>query len=458
MLPSVRRAYHRSSTTILFAVSSSSFSIHVVHSSGLRRNTTVASTPSSSSVPLPSSTPITGSRRKLPKDGITLKESLEIIQTRENRKRQQREKTLVTQSASIPDFDTLLDMRKIPSLTRNEGTILQINIGKLCDRVCHHCHVEAGPTRTQENMDKTIIDRILQLIKESNQSSSNPNERITVVDITGGAPELNPHFRYLVESIHRISTETAGISTNNNSHHPPSSSPIQILNRCNLSVLFTPGQENTVEFFARHKVNIIASLPGLDNLKVDKQRGKGAWDYSVQGLLLLNKYGYGSTTQDSSLQLDLIYNPDGASLPGSQEALESEFKRQLRENYGIVFNRLLTITNMPIKRFADDLVKKKEYTNYMSLLAMNFNPLTLPYLMCRNTVSVSWDGKLSDCDFNQQLDKYMLMHDPTLQKLRPLTVYDIKNVWELNNRPITTHKGCYGCTAGAGSSCGGKLL
>jgi radical SAM/Cys-rich protein len=361
---------------------------------------------------------------------MTLRESLDIVRARDARKNASREAVLARHSSSVMPFAELLAARGLPALTRGESTTLQLNVGKLCNLACRHCHVEAGPTRKLENMDRRTAERCVELMRSSAST-------VRTVDLTGGAPELNPNFRYLVESARALGLE--------------------VIDRCNLSVLFEPGQEDTAEFLARHKVRIIASLPGTDDLKVDKQRGKGAWSKSVEGIRRLNALGYG---RDPSLRLDLIYNPDGAQLPGAQDVLEAEFKHSLLESNGLHFTGLLTITNMPVKRFADELVKCGQYEGYMNLLAVAFNPATLPAVMCRSTVSVSWDGSLFDCDFNQQLDKAITSgagaNGDAMR--RPLTVWDVQDVASLAGRPVSTHKGCYGCTAGAGSSCGGSLL
>jgi radical SAM/Cys-rich protein len=392
--------------------------------------------------------------RRLPKTGPTLRESIDVVRARDARKQVQREAALESNSASIPAFSEMLRARAPTEpfpFARLASRTAQINLGKLCNIACSHCHVEAGPTRTAENMDARTADRVVDLVRRSVPG-------IATLDLTGGAPELSPHFRRLV-----VEGRALGL---------------EVIDRCNLSVLFEPGQEDTARFLAEHGVRIIASLPGTTELKVDRQRGRGSWSKSVQGLALLNSLGYGT---DPSLQLDLIYNPDGPQLPGPQAELEVEFRRSLRESHGLSFTRLLTLTNMPVKRFADDLARRKEFEPYMSVLALTFNPAVVEGLMCRSTVSVGWDGQLFDCDFNQQLSKPMLLSSLSPSSSQqaprpdgtgagagagpggasaspPLTVWDVEDLHGLRGRPITTHKACYGCTAGAGSSCGGALL
>jgi radical SAM/Cys-rich protein len=296
-------------------------------------------------------------------------------------------------------------------------TTLQINVGKVCNQACHHCHVEAGPKRT-EIMSPEIADRIVNLLVTS--------PSIQIVDITGGAPELNPNFSRLV-----LLSRALG-------HH--------VIDRCNLTVFFEPGQDDLPEFLAGNKVEITASLPCYTAENVDKQRGRGVFDKSIRALQLLNKLGYGEP--GSGLILNLVYNPLGANLPPAQERLETEYKLQLKQHFGIGFNRLYTIANMPIKRFSEFLVRNGQQEKYMSLLVNHFNPATVERLMCRSLVSVGWDGGLYDCDFNQMLD---------IEAPGQKTIWDIHSFSELANRKIATGGHCFGCTAGAGSSCGGSL-
>ncbi len=316
------------------------------------------------------------------------------------------------------DFSRALENRGFEPLSRTQTNILQVNIGLLCNLACHHCHVESGPKRT-ENMDRRTVRRILEVLEN--------NPQLAILDLTGGAPELNPNFRMLVEGARELGRE--------------------VIDRCNLTVLFVPGQEDTAQFLADSGVHVVASLPCYSKENVEKQRGKQVFDPSIEALRLLNGLGYAQ--EGSLLELDLVYNPGGAFLPPAQETLERDYREQLRENFGIVFNHLLTITNMPIRRFLHDLIRDGQRTAYMELLVENFNPDTVPGLMCRNTLSVAHDGTLYDCDFNQALEL------PLKSSMK--TIWDIEDVTELEEAPIATENHCFGCTAGAGSSCGGTL-
>jgi len=301
-------------------------------------------------------------------------------------------------------------------------TTLQINVGKLCNQACHHCHVEAGPKRT-ERMTARTADRLVELIDSTNT--------VQVVDITGGAPELNANFRPLVRA-----ARARGI---------------HVIDRCNLTVLFEPGQEDTAQFLADHSVEVVASLPCYSLENVDKQRGHGVFDKSIRALQQLNALGYGDA--DGPLVLNLVYNPLGAFLPPPQGSLEQAYKDKLKEHFGIRFNQLFTITNMPIKRFAEQLVRNGEVEGYMNLLVNSFNPTTVDGLMCRSQISIGWDGRVFDCDFNQMLE-IPLANDGLCS--RP-TIFDVQSLADLASRPIATEGHCFGCTAGAGSSCGGAL-
>ncbi|SRR6266700_1183958 len=323
----------------------------------------------------------------------------------------------ILNAPSLPDFRAALQQHGISPLQRDEITTLQINVGKLCNQACHHCHVEAGPKRT-EIMTEKVAARVLGLL------AATPS--IQTVDITGGAPELNSNFRTLVEQSRRMGR--------------------QVMDRCNLTVLFESGQETLAEFLAANKVAITASLPCYTAANVDQQRGKGAFEKSIRALKTLNAIGYGQPGSD--LALNLVYNPLGASLPPAQEKLEADYKQQLREHFAIEFNHLFTITNMPIKRFAEFLLHEGKHESYMGLLANHFNPATVDRLMCRSLVSVGWDGKLYDCDFNQMLD---------LETPGGKTIWEIDSFSGLANAAIATGGHCFGCTAGAGSSCGGSL-
>jgi radical SAM/Cys-rich protein len=316
-------------------------------------------------------------------------------------------------------FEQTLLARGCGALLREEATTLQINVGKLCNQACQHCHVEAGPKRT-ESMPREIAERLLQMLCAS------PN--IKTVDITGGAPELNPNFRRLVSCSRELGRD--------------------VIDRCNLTVLFEPGMEGLADFLSGNQVEIIASLPCYTAENVDAQRGQGVFDKSIRALHLLNERGFGMP--DSSLKLNLVYNPLGATLPPDQGRLERDYRLHLREHFGVEFHRLFTLTNMPIKRFANFLERIGKREDYMALLMEHFNPATVRGLMCRSLVSVGWDGTLYDCDFNQMLEIGMAG--------QRLTVWDFETFTNLTGGHIATSTHCFGCTAGAGSSCGGALL
>ena len=310
---------------------------------------------------------------------------------------------------------------KLPqgALRPGQLEVFQLNIGKLCNQTCAHCHVDAGPDRKEENMDKETLQKCLHIIESHD---------ISTVDITGGAPEMNPHFRWFVESCHDLG--------------------VQVMNRCNLTVITAHKRfEDLPQFFAKNKVQVISSLPYFSKLRTDNQRGEGVFEQSIKALRMLNDVGYGK--EGSGLILDLVYNPSGAFLPGNQASLESEFKRQLARRYQIVFNNLYAITNLPISRFLDYLLESGNYEEYMTELISAFNPATLDGLMCRSTISVSWDGFIYDCDFNQMLD---------LKVASPSQHIDNFDRSQLNDRSIVVNQHCYGCTAGAGSSCGGEVV
>jgi radical SAM/Cys-rich protein len=297
--------------------------------------------------------------------------------------------------------------------------IFQINIGKLCNQVCTHCHVDAGPDKKKENMDRETLEICLDIIR---------NYPVKTVDITGGAPEMNPHFRWFVEECRK-----AGKT---------------VIDRCNLTIIEANKKYYDLPmWFAEHQVHIISSLPYFSKDRTDSQRGDGVFEDSISALRKLNDVGYGQ--EGSGLILDLVYNPSGAFLPGNQYSLENEFKKHLKQNYDIVFNNLFAITNMPIARFLDYLLESGDYEEYMSTLVNAFNPSTVEHLMCRNTISVSWDGYMYDCDFNQMLD--LPIHADSKKHIRDFD-YDT-----LLNRNIVLNQHCYGCTAGAGSSCVGEV-
>ncbi len=300
--------------------------------------------------------------------------------------------------------------------TRTE--VLQINVGKLCNLTCMHCHVNAGPKR-KEIMTRETIDRIIDWVAKTD---------IPIVDLTGGAPEMIPDFRYFVERLKALQP----------SRH--------VIERCNLTILLEQGHEDLAAFLARNKVEIVASMPCYTPANVNAQRGDGVFEGSIAALQLLNSLGYGIETE---LPLHLVYNPVGAFLPSPQAELEADYKRELAAHFGIVFNNLYTITNLPIGRFAAYLRHNNKLNEYMELLIEAFNPATISGLMCRNTISVGWRGEVYDCDFNQQLN--MQWQDG--ERLFLWDVYPEK----IDNREIMTGDHCFGCTAGAGSSCGGAL-
>lgn len=317
----------------------------------------------------------------------------------------------------IPSFSSSLRRAGYEHLKPGGLEILQVNIGKQCNQSCAHCHVDAGPDRT-EKMTLDLLYKCLEFVSA---------HKISTVDITGGAPELHPHFRWFVTELRNLGCH--------------------VINRCNLTIIRSnPRYHDLPHFFAAHQVHLISSLPHYSKLRTDHQRGEGVFDDSIQALQQLNEAGYGQ--EDSGLILDLVYNPSGAFLPSDQLALELEFKRQLWRKFNIVFNHLYTITNLPISRFLDFLIESGNYDTYMETLAEAFNPATIPGLMCRNTLSVSWDGFLYDCDFNQMLD---------LKIDSPVTHLLSADLDSISQRNIVTNQHCYGCTAGAGSSCGGQL-
>jgi radical SAM/Cys-rich protein len=297
--------------------------------------------------------------------------------------------------------------------------IFQINLGKMCNQVCKHCHVDAGPDR-KEIMTRATMEQCLRIISEEST--------LTTVDLTGGAPEMNPDFRWFVDSIREARPE------------------IKIIVRCNLTIILANPRFNDLpEFFKKNKVEVVSSLPYFTAMKTDAQRGDGVFEKSIEALHRLNAVGYGK--KNSDLQLNLVYNPSGAFLPGSQTSLESEFKKKLWDKYQIEFNSFFTITNIPISRFLEYLLRSDNYENYMEKLLSAFNPVAAEGVMCRNTISVGWDGFLYDCDFNQMLDLKV-----DVPKALHIAQWDSS---ALTGRSIVVNNHCFGCTAGAGSSCGG---
>jgi radical SAM/Cys-rich protein len=322
---------------------------------------------------------------------------------------------ILDKTSSIPEFAAKLKNYGQDPMSASEIEIFQINVGKLCNQVCAHCHVDAGPDR-KEIMSREIAELCIRALAKTN---------ISKVDITGGAPELNPNFRWLVE-------QARGLQRH-------------VIDRCNLTVFFVKGQEDLARFLAQHEVEVICSLPYYQERETDKQRGGGVFQRSIEALKILNGLGYGDP--DSNLTLNLMHNPVGAFLPAAQKGLEEDFKRNLGKKYGVRFNRLYCITNMPISRFLEFLLQSGNYEQYMEKLAQAFNPAAVEGLMCRNTISIGWDGKLYDCDFNQMLDLEVGNSAPHF-----IGDFDLSL---LNGRRIVTGRHCYGCTAGAGSSCSG---
>lgn len=328
------------------------------------------------------------------------------------------------------------------SLRRARPQILQVNVGKLCNLTCVHCHVNAGPKR-KEIMTRETVDRIVNWLA---------NTEIPTVDLTGGAPEMIPDFCYFIDCVKKLQP----------SRH--------VIDRCNLTILLEDGYHDLAEFLAGKEVEIIASMPCYSAANVNAQRGDGVFEGSIAALQLLNSLGYGI---DPALPLHLVYNPVGALLPSPQDELEADYKRELQSHFGIVFNRLYTLTNLPIGRFAAYLYHSNRLDEYMQLLIEAFNPATIEGLMCRNTISVGWRGEVYDCDFNQQLGMQWMGRvgalrwpDPAPAGRRPYH-HDRDNerlfLWDIDpcsveNREIMTGDHCFGCTAGAGSSCGGAIV
>jgi radical SAM/Cys-rich protein len=298
--------------------------------------------------------------------------------------------------------------------------IFQINLGKLCNMTCRHCHVDAGPDRWQEVMDRETVDACLNALDVTGART---------VDITGGAPELNPHFRYLVDQC-----VARGVS---------------VIDRCNLTVLLLPRNRDLPEWLADRGVEVVCSLPHYRRRNTDAQRGDGTFSKSIEALKRLNGAGYGSG--DPNRRLTLMVNPVGAVLTGDQCSMERQWKRGLQDNHGISFDRLIALNNMPISRFLEWLETSGNLERYMELLVTSFNPGTIDGLMCRNTLSVSWDGSVYDCDFNQMLDLGSRVNGSSA-----LQVSELRSE-HLEGRRIVTGRHCFGCTAGAGSSCGGAL-
>jgi len=318
----------------------------------------------------------------------------------------------------------LLDQLAFPAIRRGHLEALQINLTYRCNQRCLHCHVNAGPTRSEAMTDDNLA--LLHQVIDAHP--------VHTLDLTGGAPEMHPRFRELVRHARREG--------------------LRVIDRCNLSILSEPGYEDLAQFLAEQGVEVTASLPCYSRDNVDKQRGAGVFDASIRGLQRLNALGYGQT--GSGLLLNLVYNPQGPSLPPPQQALEADYKRRLAEDFGIVFNQLLCITNQPIARFGSTLVSQGQFNSYMQLLRGSYRPDNLEGLMCRSLVSVDWQGYLYDCDFNQMLDLPLELPGQLIGRERA-HLRDLLTA-ELDGNPIVTRDHCYACTAGQGSSCGGALI
>jgi len=324
---------------------------------------------------------------------------------------------ILARPGPVPSFEEKMRSAGLFPLYATGITVFQINVGKLCNQTCHHCHVDAGPDR-KEIMTRETAELCIHALASTN---------IPTVDITGGAPELNPNFRWLVEESRALGRH--------------------VIDRCNLTVLLLAAQAGLAEFLARHRVEVIASLPYYRASQTDAQRGKGVFEKSIAALRKLNELGYGR--EDTGLLLNLVHNPVGAFLPPKQAAIEAQFKRELQREHGVVFNHLYTITNMPISRFLEFLLESGNYEGYMERLVNAFNPAAAAGVMCRYTLSVGWDGTLYDCDFNQMLELTTGFGAP-----RHIRDFDAR---ALHQRRIVTANHCYGCAAGAGSTCAGSI-
>ncbi len=317
------------------------------------------------------------------------------------------------------DTRPMLMLSDFPEIRRDALQTLQVNLGYLCNQSCTHCHVAAGPTRT-ELMSRDQIDLVIEFLEK---------QQVRTLDVTGGAPEMNPHFRYLVASAREMG--------------------VTVMDRCNLTILLESGYEDMVDFLAGHQVEIVASLPCYQEENVDGQRGKGVYEGSIEALRRLNAAGYGRP--GSGLSLSLVYNPTGPFLPPAQEKLEGDYRRELSERFGIEFTQLLTLANMPISRFGSVLLSKGQFHEYMALLKSSYAEANLSGVMCRSLISVDWQGYVFDCDFNQMLDMPLIASDRPRTHLRDLMQKSLEGM------PIAVADHCYGCTAGQGSSCGGAL-
>ncbi|TVR86006.1 MAG: radical SAM/Cys-rich domain protein [Saprospirales bacterium] len=321
-------------------------------------------------------------------------------------------------SEGFTPFDQKLDEHNLQSLRPDGIEIFQLNIGKLCNQTCSHCHVDAGPDKGDEMMTREDLETCLEIIEK---------HKIPTVDITGGAPEMHSEFRWFVSECYKLGAE--------------------VMARCNLTIIVANKKYHDIpEFYRDHKVKVVSSLPHFSEKRTNSQRGDGVFEDSIKALKMLNEVGYGK--EDTGLTLDLVYNPTGAYLPGSQATLEREFKRKLKRKFDVVFNNLYAITNQPISRFLEYLIHTDQYESYMEKLINAFNPATIEGLMCKYTLSVSWDGYIYDCDFNQMLDLKVDAPGQHISEFAPKTLLE---------RKIITGQHCYACTAGAGSSCGGEI-
>ncbi len=319
----------------------------------------------------------------------------------------------------VPFQQKLAEINLFP-LPATVVEVLQINVGKMCNQVCKHCHVDAGPDR-KEIMTREMMQHCLDVVKQNNS--------LHTVDLTGGAPEMNPNFRWFVEELKNVNPD------------------LHIIVRCNLTIIRANKKYYDLpEFYKKYNLEVVSSLPFYAKDRTDRQRGDGVFEDSIKALQMLNEVGYGK--ENSGLTLNLVYNPSGAFLPPDQTSLEKEFKVALKKDFGIEFNNLFAITNLPISRYLSYLLESGNYEKYMYKLIDAFNPAAAQNVMCRNTISVGWDGWLYDCDFNQMLEM------KTDTKDKHISTF---NLDQLNNRNIIVNQHCYGCTAGAGSSCGGAV-
>ena len=329
----------------------------------------------------------------------------------------------IIDDAHIPSFKEKLETLGFFPLKPTGIEIFQVNVGKVCNQTCKHCHVDAGPDRT-EVMTRETLELCLDILSKHD---------IPIVDITGGAPELNPHFKWFVEECRKLGKH--------------------VIDRCNLTIILSNKKYNDLpEFFAKHNVEVVCSLPFYNADRTNRQRGEGVFEKSIEAMKMLNDVGYGK--ENSDLKLNVVYNPTGAFLSAGQQTLEDQFKKALRDEYGVHFNHLYAITNMPISRFLEFLLRTNQYESYMEKLVNAFNPAAVMGVMCRNTISIGWDGYLYDCDFNQMLNLKIQFENGVS---KPMHLRDF-NPDFLKQRNIITSQHCYGCTAGAGSSCGGEVV